>query len=431
MPKPELILLISLIGTFVLLIGTFKYKACFPSAYLIILMMRPGLYYPILAQVRFELILAILGVVLIIFSSNNLRFLSLERSKITRYMFFFLIVIFVSMLQAFDISISWRRVYSQILPNALLAILIITTCENKRDVKIFIWTFCVTTVIFAYEPIFRYINGDIVDTSAQRLVFDYAMADRGRGASHAALGIYMVQVMAFLWYLAIASKKLSLTLLGVGMLAICFFCALVSGARGGLFGIMVMFLLITYFSNRRVLMLISGIVIFVVTLPLMGDQYMSRMESIIAFGSGRDYSASARTQGLISGIEMMVKRPILGTGPGCFQSAREAWFRWNLASHNHYGQLMGELGLVGLITWFLFAYQYIKNSWELRKSLTVDPWIKSMVTAILVTSGTRLVLGMVDHSLYRFIWYMMAALVIVFERIKDEETMKQDNLKAS
>lgn len=428
MPKPELIILISLIGTFALLIGTFKYKVCFASAYLMVLILRPGIYYPILAQVRFELILAFLGVLMIAFSGDNLRFLSLEKSKITRYMLFFLIVILVSMLQAFDFYRSWNRVYTEILPNTLLVILIITTCKNERDVKILLWVFCITTFLLGYEPAYLYISGDINTVSRSSLEYGYAVAEKGRVSGHTALALYMLQGMSIVWYLAIACKKLSGKLFGFGLFAFCLYCVQISGARGGLVGLVVMLILISIFSKRRVLMLVSGAFALILILSLTGDQYLTRMASILEFG-GSDLSANSRIKGLINGIELMIKRPILGVGPGCYPAARKAWLGWKLWSHNHYGQLMGELGLVGLITWFLFAKQYIKKSWELSKSLTTDPWIKSMATAILVTSVMRLVLGMVDHSLFRFIWYMLAAIVIVFERLNNENTTKRNNLE--
>lgn len=431
MPGSELIILISLICTFALLIGTFKYKVCFPSAYLIVLMIRPGLYFPILEQIRFELVLAFLGVLLIISSGELPKLLSQDRSKITRYMFFFLIVMLISMLQAFDIARSWNRIYMEILPNTLLVIMIIISCKNERDVKIFLWTFGIATVLLGYEAVFRYLSGDVVDTSMggnEGLMFDYAVSEEGRVSGHAALGNYFLQAMPVLWYLAIASKKISGKFLGFGFFAFCFYGVMISGARGALVGLFVMLLLISFFSERRVLMLILGSFAIILILPLMGDQYLSRMASILEFG-GSDLSANSRIKGLIHGIELMIKRPILGVGPGCYPLARKAWLGWSLWSHNHYGQLMGELGLVGLITWFLFAYQYIRKSWDLRKSLTVDPWIKSIITAILVTSGMRLVIGMFDHSLYRFIWYILAAIVIVIDKIHSNTTTENIDLR--
>ena len=82
MPDPQIIHHISLIATFILLLLSFNNKIYFASAYLIIIVMRPGLYYPMMGQFRFELIIA-LWAVLLLLSTNNLgALLSKKRSKI-------------------------------------------------------------------------------------------------------------------------------------------------------------------------------------------------------------------------------------------------------------------------------------------------------------------------------------------------------------
>ncbi len=425
MPKPEVIHLIALLGIIILLIGTVKYKVCLPSAYLAIMMTRPGLYYPLLAQIRFELIVAIFALLLIMISKEKSELLSLRRSNILRYMFFFLVVIFTSMVQAFDIGRSWDRIYVEILPNLILISLLLVFCREKKDVRFFLWTFGIVTASLAYEPIYRYLSGDLVNTLGG---FDYAVAEKGLAEGHTSLAHYLLQGMPFLWYLVISSKNTLEKLFGFGLFVFCFWGAVISGSRGGLVGLVVVFFLISLFSDRPALMMISSSVVIVIVLITMGGEYLGRMTTILAFGNS-DLSSHSRILGLINGIEMLIKRPILGVGPGCYPLARKAWFGWSLWSHNHYGQLAGELGVLGVITWGLFALKYLKSSWMMRKSLTIDPWIKSIVTAILVTSGLRLALGMFDHSVFKFIWYMLAAIVVVFEGLNAKTTTMSSNLR--
>jgi len=411
MPSPETIHLIALLGTFALLIGTLKYKACLPSAYLAIMMTRPGLHYSILRQVRFELIIAIMALVLIMISTQKNELLSLKRSRILRYMFLFLLVIVASMIQAFDIARSWDRIYIEILPNLVLILLLLVFCREKKDIRFFLWTFGIVTAWLGYEPIYRYWHGDLVETFGG---FDYAVAEAGLVAGHTSLAHYLLQGMPILWYLSVTSEKTWQKLAGFGLFAFCFWGVVISGSRGGFVGLVVLGILISLFSKRPILMMASGFMVLVAILSIMGGEYLTRMATVLELG-GSDSSAHSRIQGLINGIEMLIKRPILGVGPGCYPVARKAWFGWSLWSHNHYGQLAGELGILGIITWGLFARQYIKSSWMMRKSSTIDPWIKTIATAILVTSGLRLALGMFDHSVYKFIWYLLAAIVVIFD----------------
>ncbi|MFC1814840.1 O-antigen ligase family protein [Thermodesulfobacteriota bacterium] len=411
MPTPEATKLLALLGTFALLIGTFKYKVCLPSAYLVIIVTKLGIYYPVLAQIRFELIIVIFALLVIMVSEEKAELLSLERSKILRYMFFFLVIIFVSMIQAFDIARSWDRIYIEILPNCVFIALLLVFCRQQKDIRFFLWTFGIVTAWLGYEPIYRYLHGDLVNTLGG---FDYAVAEAGLVRGHTSLAHYLLQGMPILWYLSIASKNILEKLVGFGLFAFCFWGVLISGARGGMVGLVVIGVLISLLSDRPILMMISCFVAIFAALTAMGGEYLARMVSILQFGKS-GLSAQSRIDGLTHGIEMLIRRPILGVGPGCYPVARKAWFDWSLWSHNHYGQLAGELGILGIIIWGLFARQYIKSSWVMRKSLTIDPWIKSIATAILVTSGTRLALGMFDHSVFKTIWYMLAAIVVVFE----------------
>lgn len=206
MPRPEVIHLIALIATFLLLIGTLKHKVCLASAYLFIIVTKPGLYYPVLAQLRFELIIAIFLLILILISPNKGELLSLDRSKILRYMFYFLIVIFVSMIQAFDIGASWERIYTMVLPACLLTLLILVFCREIKDVRFFLWTFGIVTASLGYEPVYRYLSGDVVNSLNTGVGnFSFAISKSGIASGHVSLAHYLVQGMPFLWYLSVTS----------------------------------------------------------------------------------------------------------------------------------------------------------------------------------------------------------------------------------
>jgi O-antigen ligase len=411
MPAPEILNLIALLGIFAFLLEAIKNAVFLPCAYLAIIMTKPGIYYPVLAEIRFELIVAIMALAMILGARGKNKLLSLKRSKILWAMVVFLLVIAMSMIQAFDIAISLDRIYIEIMPNLILVCLVLVFCKERNDIKVFLWTFGIITALLGYEPIYRYLHGDLVETFGD---FDYAVAKAGLVRGHTSLAHYLLQGMPILWYLALTSKNIVKKVIGISLFVVCFYGVLISGSRGGLVGLVVMCILISVFSKRTVLMMASSGVILIALFSAMGGEYMERMRSILALG-GSDSSAGNRLEGLVSGVEMLIRRPILGVGPGCYPVARKAWFNWGLWAHNHYGELAGELGILGIITWGLFAWAYIKSNWMMRKSTTVDPWIKDIATAILVTTGVRLSLGMFDHSVYKFIWYIMASLTIVLE----------------
>ena len=425
MPEPELIQLIVTLGIFVLLGAIFINRAFLPAAYLGIIIMRPGIYYPILENIRFELIVAVVALMMILLSGESSKLLSTERSKILRYMFFFALVIAVSMLQAFSFIRAWGRVYEEILPNCLLVSLILICCRDKKGIRILLWSFVIFYVYLGYEPIYKYLTGDVIDSLDD---FNYAIADKGLAAGHVGLAHRLCVGGAICWYLAGNCKNILRKSVGFLVFGFCLTVIIISGSRGGFVGIIIMFLMMSFFSKRPVKMLIVGFTVIFLMLNIMGGSYLKRMGTLTQVVNINKLATtridSDRLDGLIHGIEMMIKRPVLGVGPGCYPLARKAWFGWSLWSHNHYGQLAGELGLAGIIIWYLFAREYLGKCWKIRETVTSDPWVKAIATAILVASGVRLGLGMFDHSVYKFMWYMLASVIIVVDELNTKETIQ-------
>jgi O-antigen ligase len=142
------------------------------------------------------------------------------------------------------------------------------------------------------------------------------------------------------------------------------------------------------------------------------------METILDLVIGSaDVSGGSRMTGLRHGFEMLIRRPILGVGPGCYPLARKAWFGWSLWAHNHYGELMGDLGIIGTVVWFKFLIAYLRRTLTHAKLPGGLELVPAIMTAILVATIVRLVVGMGSHSVYIFFWYMLAAIVIVVVRI--------------
>ena len=118
---------------------------------------------------------------------------------------------------------------------------------------------------------------------------------------------------------------------------------------------------------------------------------------------------------------MLIKRPILGAGIGNYPVARRQWFGWNLWAHNHYGELFGELGLLGTAAWFWFLTTIFSNIRATRRQLgnggehTV--WIRAAADAMEISLWVRLLLGMYNHSLTAYYWYLIAGLSVAMLRL--------------
>ena len=410
MPNPESIRLILVVISFLLLIGMFKKPFYALISYLIIMMTRPGLYYSSLGSLRIELVVAVI-ILVVIFASGRLSRIQIQTDPICKMVFILFGVMALSMLQAFDFTTSWDRM-NQFLKVFLFFIMVVTLIDDEKDIEVILWAFSIITTFIAYTAIYNYLSGNIV-TSAGGTITDYAVADKGMGSGHVALANITLQAMAIPWYLGVCNHKIWLKISGGFIFLLCLYGVVISGSRGGFVGILVLFVLMVYFSQHRFPMIICGLA-FMFIIPLISATgYMEHMDTILGLFTGDSgLSGSSRISGLRHGFEMMIQRPLLGVGPGCYPVARKAWFGWGLWSHNLYGQIMGDLGLSGVIVFFLFLRNYLKKALSLKDIYKQNPAKVAVFNAIIVSTSVRLALGMVSHSLYIFFWYLLAAIVI-------------------
>jgi len=410
MPNPESIRLILVILSFFLLIRMFQKPFYGLVAYLIIMMLRPGLFYPALGSVRIELVVAVI-ILIVIFVSGRLNRIQIQTDPICKMVFILFGVMILSMIQAFDFATSWGRV-NEFLKVFLFFIMAVTLIDDEKDVEFILWAFAIITTFITYNAIYNYLTGNVVGSSGGSIV-DYGITDKGMGSGHVALANMTLQIMAIPWYLGVCNQRRSMQILGGIIFIISFYGVIVSGSRGGFVGLLVLFVLMVYFAQHRFPMIICGLA-FMFIIPLISATgYMEHMDTILGIFTGDSgLSGNSRISGLRNGFEMMIKRPFLGVGPGCYPVARKAWFGWGLWSHNLYGQIMGDLGLSGVIVFFLFVRNYLKESLSLKDVYKQNPAKVAIFNVIIVSTFVRLALGMVSHSLYIFFWYLLAAIVI-------------------
>jgi len=419
MPSPQTINIIALIITICLLFMIVKDRIFGLLAYTCISFTRPGLHFPFLASIRFEMLVAIILLVILFMSSDRRKLLSINRDPISKNLFIFIVVVVLSMVVSIDFQTAFSRCW-EFLKIYVFWLLIIALVRTDKELNLFLWTFAILIVWIGYEPVYNYINQ--VGMVRDRGDMTYAVSETGRGAGHVALGIYLCQGISFLWYLTVSMKTEKMKIIGVSMIVFCIIAILISGSRGALVGLAVTLMFISCFSKRRFIYFTIGGVIFFIALFSMDEGYIKQMSTILDFGAS-DTSASSRIDGFRHGIEMMIKRPVLGVGPGCYPVARRLWFGWGLWSHNIYGQLAGDLGLAGIVTWSIFIFTYMKKSMIARQELDPNSWFYQVSTAVLVSNAVCLALGFFAHMLYGYFWYMSAAIVLVIEDIRKRDSL--------
>lgn len=406
MPHPDTIRLMLTLGSLFMIVGLVKRPFYGLISYFIIMMIRPGLYYPILGKLRIELLVGVIIIVISLLSPDRLDRINLHKEPICKWLFIFVGVMLMSTCQAMDFKVSLEAT-TDFLKVVLFFLMIIMLIDNEKDFKLFIWFFIILSCVLGYEAVYNYGHGIMVESMGGNRA-DYAVAEKGMVAGHCAQANIILQALPFMWYLGVCQKSAIEKIAGLVLFFFGVFVLAVSASRGAMIGFAVMLILIIYYAEHKILMSIGAASILIFVFHHMGAGFQDYMGTILQ-GTSSGLSAESRLSGLKHGIEMMVKRPILGVGPDCYPIARATWFGWNLWAHNHYGQLMGELGILGTIAWFGFLQSYLKKALNLMRLYETEIEKSHIFRAVIVATATRLVTGMASHSLYVFVWYMFAA----------------------
>jgi len=410
MPHPDTIRLFLTILAFVFLAGVVIRPFYGLLSYLIIMMVRPGAFYPLLGELRIELIVGVLIIVIVVMSPERLARLQPSSDPIIKIMFVLFGIMCISMIQAMDFknSYDWMNEFAKVF---LFFIMIVSLLDTERDIEIFLIVFGILTFMIGYDAIYNFHSGFLVKSLSDERV-DYSVASGGMGSGHVALANLNLQGLPIIWYMLVCSRIKLLKLSGVVFFSLCLYAVIISGSRAGFVGLISFGICLIIFSERRFVMF-AGILGLIICLPFISATgYMDYISTLLNIGSATGATGSDRISGLRNGFEMMIRRPILGVGPGCYPIARKAWFGWGLWAHNHYGELMGDLGITGTVVWFMFFKSYFMKAWLFVREKSGDSVMSNICLAVVVASIVRLVIGMGTHSVYIFFWYMMAGVMV-------------------
>ena len=99
-----------------------------------------------------------------------------------------------------------------------------------------------------------------------------------------------------------------------------------------------------------------------------------------------------------------------------------------MQAHNLYGQVLGELGTLGGVSFLLVVICFIVNAIELRSLLlaghAVYAFPARIIVAVLVTVFILLILGWGGHNLFRYTWLWYGAFqAIALNCVKRQATL--------
>lgn len=231
-----------------------------------------------------------------------------------------------------------------------------------------------------------------------------------------------------LWRSGVGGRWGRLTLVGYALMSA--LCVLLTGSRSAFLGLIAFGGWFILQSRRRVALLLAGVLLGPVGLLLLPESLQTRFLTIVDPSVGpknAQESGQGRIEGFFIGLRLWQAYPVSGVGPGAWRPATGS----KLESHNLYGQLVGELGTLGLLAFLNLLGGYWHNCRRLRRleQLPLHPagphWLAlTMGRAVGAAVFLLLLLGLFGHNLFRYNWlwyagFLIAARYVVEQRLRE------------
>jgi hypothetical protein len=392
-------------------------------SYFIILNAKLGDMYPALGAMRFELVVAVFVLLRIFMGARGMANLLPRNNPINGAYLAVFLAGMLSVAFSIDPSISWEWGGYNLLRATLFYVMVVTTVRTRADLAKMLWAFVFMAAWTAYEPVTNYLSGNVL----KEMYGDVAYGRYGAGTGHVALANILNQSIPLTLYFAMASRNRALKTVSGMILVLLVFGVYASKSRGGLVGLSIIALGVMYFAKDRMKTAVILGFMFLFLMGFAASDYLTHM-STIKQGVYASRSSSDRLTGLLNGLSMFEKRPLLGVGLGCYPEARKRYFHYFFFSHNLYGELIGELGLASTL-WFYWMYVVLKRARKLKQGL--DPLDRgnafyiNIITAIQLGLVARLIIGNLTHGALFWFWYFMAALTVSVQTV----LLKEERLK--
>ncbi|HEX3149413.1 MAG TPA: O-antigen ligase family protein [Gemmataceae bacterium] len=206
-----------------------------------------------------------------------------------------------------------------------------------------------------------------------------------------------------------------------GYVALSVGCILLTGSRSSLLGLVVWGAFVILRSRHRW----WGISVAAIGAPLLflalPESLQTRFETIVNPEVGPEnarVSGEGRLEGLTKGMELIAAYPASGIGPGSWRPATGS----KLESHNLYGQLCGEMGVPGVLTFGAILVCFAMNLRWMHKAKRSDPagpdaFEHHLAAAVAMAIFLLLFEGNFGHNLFRHNWLWFGGFLILARQV--------------
>ncbi len=385
--------------------------------YTVLFVLRPGELYPVLAALHLERLVGALTLASLVLNQlRQHREIAVDNSKQTKLHHFFTLAVALSVPLAY-----WRARAVDGLMEVLRIVgfyfMVAHLVDSKRRLRWFVWTFCALIAFLAFTSLRGYYHGGAFFSQG----IERAVAKTSIGNNPNELGTTLASALPF-FVLPALSRHFGWRRLLLGATALPLVVTIVlTGSRASMLGMLAGVACMGWWSRRRVLVGVLGLVALVAGFTLLPDQLKTRYSSMTS--SELDASSRSRIVTWVAGLKMLADRPLFGVGIRCYGAANGMQYssgRSWLEAHSLYLQVLGEIGLVGTLAFFSFLLEMLRLNRRTAQRLrdSQEDWAFERVVLDAMFAGLVVLLfsGIFGHSLLRRTWFVFAATALAIHR---------------
>jgi O-antigen ligase len=295
----------------------------------------------------------------------------------------------------------------------VFAMLILTSIRGEKELRQILVAYFVALTLYQSHSLLEFICGR--HEFRQGIVRMIGVDDTfGDPNTFSATILYSMPLLLPFWNDPPDRRRRGLI---VGYVALNMICILLTGSRRAYLGIVFLAFLLAMVSSRRFQFLTLGFLLSPLLFFLMPEDLRMRFLTVFDPSLGPKVaadSANFRYKAVEISLQLIGQSPLFGIGPGAFQEASGV----DLQPHNLYAQLIGEMGMIGIIAFTGILVGFFVNTFEMRRLYRRHPWWEHdfnyrVVNAIFLAVILLLFMGLGGHNLYRYNWMWFGVMQAV------------------
>ncbi len=373
---------------------------------------------PVFGKIRPALIITL---ILVYFILRNLQYAKTLKSKQLRYIWFFILLLFLHIPFARNNSLAFGTTQTMILymPFIISLIAILNTTNDLRKLFFYLMIFVVFQALYS--------------------IFHGGKGTGGQFYDENDLSLFINTWLPFCFVFMLDSKDLMKKIFFAASLLIGIGANVISFSRGGFLGMIAMFIVFWLASTKKLLTLGVVIVIMGGVFVFAGDKYKTEMSTSMETSSG---TGRERIESWKSAWHMFLHNP-MGVGGNNFQvrfpDYQTPYFKrgmWGRVAHSLWFTLIPELGILGI---YVYGRLLLKNLADVRfikknaKILAKDDakLFSNLSTALYASlAGFFVSASFLSVLYYSHYWFLTAFIIVtinIFSTMVEEQELALQN----